>query len=557
MALMARRYLLVAISVLVVTQLACSSLLSSGTGGGGGGSGFFTDPGSPLDVSLTLDAANAATQVIPLDGGVMTATGADGTRYTLTIPEGVLPGDLEISMTPISAVSDLPFSGGLGGAVLLEPSGLSFDDFVTLQIEPANPIPLENQILFGFEEQGEDLHVAIPVDDPDTIQIRLLHFSGAGVASGLSAERAAVMLRQADRAEARLTSEVGEFIQKLRQGESTDVSGIGDRLDAFFDTVVEPRMKAAASASGNCAQGEKALRDFLSWERQRQLLNAADDGTFEKVLQEFVPIVLRKCLDEEFDRCANKHLIGGMIPMLLRIERMGELFGTAGVKGWQEVRAYGEGLMKRCFQWDLEFESAVTAEHERSGGYDSRVKATVPLRVQGSVFAPAISGQGALNNVDFTFRLEDCTVQSIRGGGTFSADSLSWELSARKDASGDPQYFVRDFRLKYDPGQTSESATITCKGRGQSFTFPPSPMWTMAFMVTHLPELGGDGPPPPSLEGLMGGIPTASMALGFEAKSWRVSEAEVMATKEWQGESQMDGRVFEGGEFRLIHRPQR
>jgi hypothetical protein len=555
---MVRRNLLAVISVLVVTQLACSSLLGSGAGGGGGGSGYFTDPGKPLDVSLTLDTANAVTQVIPLDGGVITATGADGTRYTLSIPEGALPGDVEISMTPVSAVADLPFSGGLGGAVLLEPSGLTFDDFVTLQIEPANPIPLENQILFGFEEQGEDLHLAIPVDDPGTIQIRLLHFSGAGVASGLSAERAAVMVRQADRAEARLTSEVGEFIQKLRQGEATDPSGIGDRLDAFFDTVVEPRMKAAASASGNCAQGEKALREFLAWERQRQLLNAADDGTFQKVLKEFVPIVLRKCLDEEFDRCANKHLIGGMLPILVRVERWMGVWGTAEVASWQELRAYGEGLMRRCFQWDLEFESAVTVEHERSGGYDSRVKAKVPLKAQGSALAPSISGTAALNNVDFTFRLEDCTVESIRGGGTFTADSLTWELSVRKDRDGNPQYFVRDFRLKYEPGQTSESMTITCKGRDQKMTTPPSPMWTMAFVVTHLPELGsGDAPaPPPSIDGLMGGIPTASMEQGFEAKFWRVSEAEQMATKEWQGESQMDGRVFEGGEFRLIHRPQ-
>jgi hypothetical protein len=43
----------------------------------------------------------------------------------------------------------------------------------------------------------------------------------------------------------------------------------------------------------------------------------------------------------------------------------------------------------------------------------------------------------------------------------------------------------------------------------------------------------------------------------FAANFWRVSEAAQMATREWWGGSQMDGRVFEGAELRRIHRPGR
>ncbi len=48
-----------------------------------------------------------------------------------------------------------------------------------------------------------------------------------------------------------------------------------------------------------------------------------------------------------------------------------------------------------------------------------------------------------------------------------------------------------------------------------------------------------------------------SQGKAFDARRWRVSEAEQMATKELQGGSQMDGRVFEGAELRRIHRPGR
>ncbi|HSO11359.1 MAG TPA: hypothetical protein VLT51_03210, partial [Anaerolineales bacterium] len=177
-----KRIINLAMGMLLITQLACQFITGLG---GGGGSGYYSQPGNPIDVTITLDNTNVTEVVSATDGGEMSVTGSDGSRYTLSIPPDALSADTEISMTPISTISGLPFSGGLGGAVKLEPSGLGFFDFVTLTIEPANPIPLENQILFGFEENGEDLHLAIPGADYSKIQIRFLHFSGAGVGNGV------------------------------------------------------------------------------------------------------------------------------------------------------------------------------------------------------------------------------------------------------------------------------------------------------------------------------------------------------------------------------------
>jgi len=53
------------------------------------------------------------------------------------------------------------------------------------------------------------------------------------------------------------------------------------------------------------------------------------------------------------------------------------------------------------------------------------------------------------------------------------------------------------------------------------------------------------------------GVPMVFQGRAFDAKRWRVIDAEPVLSKELQGGSQMDGRVFEGAELRRIHRPGR
>ena len=45
---------------------------------------------NPLDVQADTDASHRATKTIGLAGGTLETTGADGTHYKLTVPEGAL-----------------------------------------------------------------------------------------------------------------------------------------------------------------------------------------------------------------------------------------------------------------------------------------------------------------------------------------------------------------------------------------------------------------------------------------------------------------------------------
>jgi hypothetical protein len=49
--------------------------------------------------------------------------------------------------------------------VKLEPEELFFNNFVTLMIAPLQELPIDQQIFFGYQADGEELTLASPVND--------------------------------------------------------------------------------------------------------------------------------------------------------------------------------------------------------------------------------------------------------------------------------------------------------------------------------------------------------------------------------------------------------
>lgn len=142
----------------------------------------LTRPAQPLTISTTLDQARSSHVHVTTDGGTVTATGADGTRYTLTIPKDALLADRDITLTPIAAVDGQAIgNNGPAAAVQFEPEGLRFLTPATLRIDPAKPIPLEDQVAVGWHGGGQDTHLE-PLDPKSSgIVMSILHFSGVGV----------------------------------------------------------------------------------------------------------------------------------------------------------------------------------------------------------------------------------------------------------------------------------------------------------------------------------------------------------------------------------------
>ena len=525
---------------------------------------FAANP-SPTRVEVKLDTTHSSAALVPLTGGKLSVQGKDGTTYTLDIPANALTAETTVTMTPVDSLNGLPFGKGQPLAVQLGPEGLFFNNFATLTITPTKEIPIDQQIMFSYQGSGQDVIIAPPVVDSREIKIRLLHFSGYGVTQGLLADLAPVRARIGGDAERRLQSLAAERIGAERQrqllgsgGDANDFWGeFNDLFTQYEDQVVKPRIAAAGES---CAAGRLAMQTYLGFERQKQLVGSGGDGGTAQLIA-LMDIVGPVCLKEEYQMCAQDHIIHRMIPVWLGIERQYALLGSEESGAGAKVVAQAKELTRKCLTFDLQFESQGVFDDGGNGGYDSSVTSKVKLR-----FNPddlKMSADAPLVNTAFTFKISDCTVTSNRGGGTFNVINMG--IVPDKKSPTDELGYVRDFKLNYFPGKTSESFSVKCPDQG-AFNVPSAPLWTGIYIVLHYPtEFKGDqSAPAPAQPGmdLSGGanpmasfnVPDVPPGTGFIVSDWEIFGKEYFAKKEWIKEDKGLG-ITERGTFKLYHRP--
>lgn len=146
----------------------------------------------PLAVTPVLDAARATSATIGAQGGTLAATTASGATIALVVPAGAVLSDVTITMTPLAAVTGLPFPRGLVAGVHLAPDGLRFLEPATLALTPATPLAAGDHAAFAYRGNGESFHLVRSRAEGNAISLSLTHFSGAGVAQASGAETASV-----------------------------------------------------------------------------------------------------------------------------------------------------------------------------------------------------------------------------------------------------------------------------------------------------------------------------------------------------------------------------
>jgi hypothetical protein len=131
------------------------------------------------------DAAHAVSETLGSDGGSISATGANGIQYTLEVPAGALINPTRITVTPILGIEGFGLSGGLAGAVDLQPSGLEFVQAAVLRIQ-TSATPGTGEQLAGFTANGDFSKRALSLAAADAGEIFVLvpHFTVAGAGFG-------------------------------------------------------------------------------------------------------------------------------------------------------------------------------------------------------------------------------------------------------------------------------------------------------------------------------------------------------------------------------------
>lgn len=492
---------------------------------------IFDTPADPIQVAVLWDSSKTAEAVIPVEGGKLSVTGADGTLYMLEIPSGALLNNTTIGMTPVTNIADMPFGNEQTYAVQLSPEGLTFQNFATLTITPAEEIPLNEQITFGYEGEGKDLILATPVLDSSEIKILVQHFSGTGVTKGLLADIEPVRKRLGGDAERRLDSALNAELIRVRQegGSGEDLGVIFE--DAFLqyeEQVVKPRVEAAGES---CANGQLAVQSVYQLERWRQLLGQSDGGNPLSKYPGLIDKAWKVCIEEEYEMCVNDHVIHRMLPVWKGFERQQALMPGEGESALLKARE----LTIKCMTFNLKFESTGTL-NAGDGGYESTVTSDITLRYdpdQGLL--GIIEGEAPTVNEAFEW-FWPCAAKSIRGDGTpFKVFNL--EILEASFEKNDQLGKVEDFILTYLPGNTSESAIANVCGASGTMPIPPFPAWTSTFIATHINELS------------MGSSLTDA---GYVATDWEIFGDEYYAKKEWIKEN---SEVVETGAFKLFHTP--
>jgi hypothetical protein len=545
------------------------------------------DPNTkPILVTTSLDESHAASAVIGPDGGTLDATGADGTRFTLTIPPKALVETIEVSMIPLASMNGLPWKAGPVAAVQLEPDGQTFYDYVTLAIQPAGDIPANQFIPIGATGSDHDLYV--PLMDPKSqgIQLKLDHFSSAGATKGLLADIEPWRQRLGGDVEARLNSIIAAELGRARQAElmgqpSPLDPGFWDwALSTWKQYVLKPRLAAAGES---CAAGRLALQTVLAMERQAELGGWNFDPGVD--MTDLMAKVGKVCIKEEYELCRDQHIIHRMIPLVLGIARQNELLGVhdaAQGSAMGQLEAEAMDYARKCLHFELQFKSTAKMS-TADGSYTSTVEATVPIELdEGGL---KLVGSADLNNTDFTMKPKKCAAQTSPGGGTFKVISLV-PVDAPPDAAH-PYGYVKAIHLTYAPGNTSEKVAEKCP-QG-TVNFPPMHLWTLAYEALHAMEISGGGPGNssmpdigsllggtgmpnlPNLPGLpqlpgnggqsqggQGGSDQSSQDNGpkFLAKEWAVRGGDLFAQKEWSQSVNLETTGTEDGSFKLYHKPQ-
>lgn len=270
--------------------------------------------------SGVLESDAAASATIDTAGGTITATGKDGTRYTLRIPAGALDSPTQITVTPLDQLEDLPLTGGFAVGVDFAPDGLEFRHPAELEIVAGAP-PGSGRLV-GFSLNDDAFRLKPARLSGDTLRLVIGHFSGAGAATG-SAEEVSAAASQPGTAEEEAEAALAEALANAGEGGDPDPAELAAMLANWYENSVAPGL-ANASGSGSA---EAAIAAFLRWWENAALLGV-DDRLSDKIEAGLAAVA--NIISSEIDRlntqCRNNN-DPSLVPQIMKWASTAALMG--------------------------------------------------------------------------------------------------------------------------------------------------------------------------------------------------------------------------------------
>ena len=127
--------------------------------------------------TLAFEEGASASAVVGPSGGTITARGASGATYTLSVPRQALRDSVNITLTPVASLGQT----ALHGAVRMRPSGLRFTLPATLTVDlPSAPANTADVVGFHFSDDGRTMTRQLVGVSGKKLEFVVGHFSGVG-----------------------------------------------------------------------------------------------------------------------------------------------------------------------------------------------------------------------------------------------------------------------------------------------------------------------------------------------------------------------------------------
>jgi hypothetical protein len=490
------------------------------------GDGVATSPIDPVPVRFIDDVGRASHAAIGPEGGTLSATAADGTRFELLIPPEALDFTEVITMTPVLRAENLPLSGGLVGAVNLEPAGLDLYAPAVLRIIPLTLAPDLLTIGFAYNGTGEQFHLRPIAPSASAAQLQAAEIAitieivsirpvGTGRGSQADIDQQQAQPAPADPVDAMEQQIVDEVVDPLQQRE----------LDYLYRTFVLPRLQRALN---NDQLTDTAIIHFEVWlfwvDKYGMRPHFNDQVTEGKSL---IGSIIPRASAAAAERCFSQKRPEEGFRLLRWMRYARKYLGSAQV-------AAIEAKLAKCLRFELTFHSHITeGGFGNPYGYLYDLEAQVTLR---ATVGTRATGTGPLvwKEAYWIGRKDACITSVDVVGSTLDAQRSPFGLSMTPVSRTSPAV---NMTLRYDPGVPTEQASISCP-RTPIIEMDQTTAWSTYFGQIH------------AVERDVAGYRVTSQVVGAGSfPGWTYTH---LTTSGPDGQA-----VIEDTEIKLVHAPER
>lgn len=367
-------------------------------------------------------------------------------------------------MTPLSDVQNLPLSGGFTAGVALAPEGLRFVSPVTLTITFPTPQDQSSLIGFGFANDGTFYLQSAAPDNDTSVDISLMHFSGAGVGTGTDADRSEQQKHSGGSAEDTAGQQASDIASDIaRRQMNGDDSGMTteelDRLLAIYKKwyidSVQPGLDAARTDASIL---RTKITEYMTW--LAETMTWGIDQYFEA--EQYAS---QNAIWDGIDNAINEASVNCVTqsdPF-----KAGEMLSWAALGNLildRSISADDIQKVRNCAAFRVDMASTMTVHVNYNGGtaadFETTVNAQVPVYLDESLLF--LSGSASTDGT-YSHSVSDttCAVTSTAvSTGTLTVDKLFLPLNLKADDS------PLDAAMFMTPPTVTESWTLYCPDMG-------------------------------------------------------------------------------------------